>query len=218
MKSTFNPFRSKRLAYRAIEDTLEDDDFIHSIQSDPQSFATSNTTLLKPQARRDTMNGYKTGLIKHSLLSVIILLPAHSELDDQQVHNISTAGTIQANWTSIGIIALRSDGAGHSHHRSSSITIDIAAQFQDRGYGGEAIEWVLEWGFRKAGLHRIWLESLSYNPSASHLYERLGFQLEGRQREAIWYDGEWHDVLIFGMLAREWREKNLKDLKDASGN
>ncbi|KAB8071529.1 acyl-CoA N-acyltransferase [Aspergillus leporis] len=184
--STFNPFRSKQLAYRAIEDTPEDENFIHAIQSDPQSFATSNTTLLRPQAKRDTLNGYKTGLIKHSLLSAIILLPTPNDHDEQQEHNLDTAVTAKETWTPIGIVALRSDGAGHSHHRASSITIDIASQYQNRGYGGEAIEWVLDWGFRKTGLHRIWLESLSYNPGASHLYERLGFQLEGRQREAIW--------------------------------
>ncbi|BAE57772.1 unnamed protein product [Aspergillus oryzae RIB40] len=179
--ANINPFRSRRLAYRAVEDTPEDDDFIHSIQSDPLSYATSNSTLLKPQTKRDTLNGYKKHLMEDALLAVIILLPT------QNVHDQpGTAGPPQEIWTSIGIIALKKDEPGHGHHRKSSISIDIAKPYQNHGYGSEAIEWVVDWGFRKAGLHRIAVEAFSYNPGATRLYERLGFQFEGRQREAIW--------------------------------
>ncbi|KNG81687.1 GNAT family acetyltransferase [Aspergillus nomiae NRRL 13137] len=198
--STFNPFRSKRLAYRAIEDTPEDEDFIHSIQSDPLSYATSNSTLLKPQTRSDTLNGYKKNLVKDTLLAVIILLPTQNAHDQP-----GTAGPPQEMWTSIGIIALKKSEPGHGHHRKSSISIDIAKPYQNQGYGSEAIQWAVDWGFRKAGLHRIAVEAFSYNQGATRLYERLGFTFEGRQREAIWYDGDWHDLLTFGMLDREWK-------------
>lgn len=209
--ANINPFRSRRLAYRAVEDTPEDDDFIHSIQSDPLSYATSNSTLLKPQTKRDTLNGYKKHLMEDALLAVIILLPT------QNVHDQpGTAGPPQEIWTSIGIIALKKDEPGHGHHRKSSISIDIAKPYQNHGYGSEAIEWVVDWGFRKAGLHRIAVEAFSYNPGATRLYERLGFQFEGRQREAIWYDGDWHDLLIFGMLDREWKTQQQKKSKKGS--
>ncbi|KAF5867305.1 hypothetical protein ETB97_000074 [Aspergillus alliaceus] len=217
--STFNPFRSKRLAYRAIEDTPEDDDFIHSIQSDPLSYVTSNSALLKPQTKQDTLNGYKKHLVKDSLLAVIILLPndkAQDEPREKEERNTSRAAIGQDAWTSVGIVALKKGEPGHSHHRNSEVSIDIAKPYQNCGFGSEAIEWVLDWGFRKAGLHRIAVLSFSYNLGASRLYERLGFQLEGRQREAIWYDGEWHDMLTFGMLAREWRDNGHRKLKEVS--
>ncbi|KAE8382555.1 acyl-CoA N-acyltransferase [Aspergillus bertholletiae] len=217
--STFNPFQSKRLAYRAIEDTPEDDDFIHFIQSDPLSYATSNSTLLKPQTKRDTLNGYKKHLVEDTLLAVIILLPAsnaHDQSGMQPEHNTSTTGTSQQTWTSIGIIALKRSDPGHDHHRKSAISVDIAKPHQNQGYGSEAIEWVLDWGFQKAGLHRIAVEAFSYNSSATRLYERLGFQFEGRQREAIWYYGGWHDLLTFGMLDREWKEQQQKKSKERS--
>ncbi|KAE8398803.1 acyl-CoA N-acyltransferase [Aspergillus pseudonomiae] len=178
--STFNPFRSKRLAYRAIEDTPEDEDFIHSIQSDPLSYATSNSTLLKPQMKSDTLNGYKKNLVKDTLLAVIILLPTQNAHDQP-----GTAGPTQEMWTSIGIIALKKSKPGHGHHRKSSISIDIAKPYQNQGYGSEAIQWAVDWGFRKAGLHRIAVEAFSYNQGSTRLDERLGFTFEGRQREAI---------------------------------
>jgi RimJ/RimL family protein N-acetyltransferase len=42
------------------------------------------------------------------------------------------------------------------------------------------------------------------------LYARLGFVEEGREREALWHEGEWWDSVEFGMVEREWavlREK-----------
>ncbi|KAE8412887.1 acyl-CoA N-acyltransferase [Aspergillus pseudocaelatus] len=147
--------------------------------------------------------------MEDAILAVIILLPI------QNIQGQPGTGSPEI-WTPIGIIALKKDEPGHDHHRKSSISIDIAKPYQNHGYGSEAIEWVVDWGFRKAGLHRIAVESFSYNPGATRLYERLGFQFEGRQREAIWYDGGWHDMLIFGMLDREWEEQQQKKSKEGS--
>ena len=36
------------------------------------------------------------------------------------------------------------------------------------------------------------------------MYERIGFQAEGRLREAILRDGRAHDQLIMGLLAEEF--------------
>ena len=93
-----------------------------------------------------------------------------------------------------------------AHHRNSYIGIDVLRPFQGKGYGSEAIEWVLGYGFQFAGLHRIGIEAFSYNPGALRLYERLGFVPEGRRREEMWFNGAWHDIITFGMLEHEWRE------------
>jgi RimJ/RimL family protein N-acetyltransferase len=49
------------------------------------------------------------------------------------------------------------------------------------------------------------------------LYERLGFVYEGRKREVLWYDGEYHDMFLGAMLRREWQERYgvKRDGKDA---
>ncbi|RAL13088.1 GNAT family N-acetyltransferase [Aspergillus homomorphus CBS 101889] len=192
-------FQSQRLLYRAVEDTPEDEDFIHSIQSDPEAYANSTPALPKPQAKRDTINGYKKSLTERALLSAIIVLPHEpsSEEDSQKT----------GPGTPIGIISLRREGGDFAHHRGTSITIDIARLYRGQGYGSEAIIWVLDWAFRRAGLHRVEIQALSYNAGAVRLYERLGFRLEGRRREAIWHNGAWHDDVIFGMVEREWKER-----------
>ena len=71
-------------------------------------------------------------------------------------------------------------------------------------FTGEAINWMLDWAFRYAGLHAVRLHVYSYNVGAVRLYERLGFVKEGSQREALFFDRGWHDVLSYSMLEREW--------------
>ena len=89
-------------------------------------------------------------------------------------------------------------------------TVDLVAtapEHQGKGYGSEAVQWALGWGFDMAGLHRIGIEAFSYNEGAMRLYEKLGFVMEGRRREEIWFDGGWHDFVTYGMLEGEWRER-----------
>ena len=94
-----------------------------------------------------------------------------------------------------------------SHHRNTMIGINIAPDYQGQGYGSEAVLWALEWAFRHANMHRVEIGAVAYNEGAWKLYERLGFVHEGRKREAMWYDGEYHDLVLLGMLKKEWQEK-----------
>jgi len=49
-------------------------------------------------------------------------------------------------------------------------------------------------------LHRVQLEVYDFNPRAMRCYEKCGFQVEGRQREALFRNGSYHDILIMGIL------------------
>jgi RimJ/RimL family protein N-acetyltransferase len=74
-----------------------------------------------------------------------------------------------------------------------------------RGLGTEAIGLVLDMAFEGLGLHRVGLTVLSTNTRALALYEGLGFQTEGRLREAF-RDGDRRcDGIVMGLLAEEYR-------------
>jgi RimJ/RimL family protein N-acetyltransferase len=55
------------------------------------------------------------------------------------------------------------------------------------------------------GLHRVELDVYDFNTRARHIYEKLGFVLEGTKREALWFDDGWVDCHVMGLLASEWR-------------
>jgi RimJ/RimL family protein N-acetyltransferase len=75
---------------------------------------------------------------------------------------------------------------------------------QGKGYGYDAMRLMLDFAFQELNLHRLQLTVFSYNRRASALYEKLGFQREGIYREFLHRDGQRYDMLLYGMLRREW--------------
>ncbi len=75
------------------------------------------------------------------------------------------------------------------------------------GYGTEAAELMLWLAFERIGLHRVALSVFGFNSRAIRSYEKAGFVLEGRHREAILRDGRRWDELTMGILASEWRAR-----------
>jgi RimJ/RimL family protein N-acetyltransferase len=77
--------------------------------------------------------------------------------------------------------------------------------YRGKGYGTEAMRLILRFAFGELNLHRLQLTVFSYNERAIRLYERMGFQREGVFRECLLRDGQRHNMLLYGLLAREWR-------------
>jgi RimJ/RimL family protein N-acetyltransferase len=78
------------------------------------------------------------------------------------------------------------------------------------GLGREAIGLVLKHAFGELGLHRISLRVVDDNTRAIRCYRACGFVEEGREREAAYVAGEWHDDVIMGLLSREFRARLTK--------
>lgn len=203
-------FRSERLVFRPVEDNDQDKSFIHeAILSDPVSRAMGNPTLFVPVTRAVSYAEIEAG-IKGSLLGLLICLPG--EAVAPEVDNVPDAGTRadekrgNSDLTPIGFLFLHkyvSDTTAHP--RRTRISIQLAKPYQSMGYGTEAIRWALTWAFRWADLHRVEIAAASYNERAVKLYAKLGFVLEGGQREAVFMNGGWFDIVSFGMLQREWK-------------
>jgi RimJ/RimL family protein N-acetyltransferase len=72
-----------------------------------------------------------------------------------------------------------------------------------RGYGTQATKAVVAYGFDVVGLHRIELGVYAFNPRAQRAYEKAGFTREGVRRDALCWEGEWHDEILMAVLASE---------------
>jgi len=72
------------------------------------------------------------------------------------------------------------------------------------GYGTEATRLMVDHAFRVLGLHRVALSVFAFNERAIRSYEKVGFVVEGRSREAIRRDGRWWDELQMSILGSEW--------------
>jgi RimJ/RimL family protein N-acetyltransferase len=63
---------------------------------------------------------------------------------------------------------------------------------------------LLCFGFREMNVRRIWLRVDENHARGISLYERLGFEHEGRQRDAHWSRGDALDVLVMGIERAEF--------------
>ena len=96
-------------------------------------------------------------------------------------------------------------------NRSTEIDVVIGgAAYRDRGYGTDAIRAFVGFLFDDVGLHRVWLGTNDYNVRAQRAYEKAGFRREGVMRRSDCVDGRWVDVIIYGILADEFRHGDIQ--------
>lgn len=188
---------------RAVE-SPDDDDLFLRIQQSPIDFRNSNARVQKPQSRADASR-YQKHVLEQALLGVTICLAPRSDAVD--------AAEKEKAGPAVGVIHLSEVTQHMRAHSFSEIGIDILPEYQGKGYGTEAIKWVLEWGFQAAHLHRIVIRAFEYNYGARKLYERLGFKHEGTAREEIWSQGRYWDGYQYALLEQDWRSMHEERAK-----
>jgi RimJ/RimL family protein N-acetyltransferase len=77
-----------------------------------------------------------------------------------------------------------------------------------KGYSKEAARLVLEHGFLQLNLHRIYCGTSIENVPMQKLAISLGMTKEGYQRQALFKNGKYLDILEFGILKKEFLDKN----------
>lgn len=75
-----------------------------------------------------------------------------------------------------------------------------------KGYGRQALNQLLNFGFNELNFHRIQLNVLEFNEAAIALYEKAGFRREGIFREFVLRDNKRYDLLLYGLLKQEWEK------------
>ena len=76
--------------------------------------------------------------------------------------------------------------------------------FRGKGAAQEATRLILSYGFRTLGLNRIYLRTRGGNLKNIRLNERMGFRFEVVLEEAALFEGRLTDVVLMGMLRREF--------------
>lgn len=76
---------------------------------------------------------------------------------------------------------------------------------RERGYGAEAIDLILGYGFEELGLQSVGLSVFEFNEQAISVYEKLGFRRNDRIRQAVKRDGKLYDAILMNIAESEWR-------------
>ncbi len=80
----------------------------------------------------------------------------------------------------------------------------------NQGFGSEAMDLLLRHGFNTLNLNRIGLVVYANNPRAIRSYEKVGFLVEGRKRQAIYKDGQYIDEILMSVIREDWLNRQVK--------
>jgi ribosomal-protein-alanine N-acetyltransferase len=89
--------------------------------------------------------------------------------------------------------------------QSATLGYWIAEPFARKGHMSEALACVAAFAFDRLGLHRLEAACLPTNEASRRVLQKIGFQQEGYARGYLRINGLWHDHLLFGLLAEDWR-------------
>lgn len=77
--------------------------------------------------------------------------------------------------------------------------------YWSKGCGTEAARLLINYGFQQLNLHRISSTAFAFNERSIKLHKKVGFQEEGRLRQAFFKNGQYHDLILLGILREEWK-------------
>jgi ribosomal-protein-alanine N-acetyltransferase len=93
----------------------------------------------------------------------------------------------------------------HGWHKRGSIGFELARSYWRQGIMTEALDAIIEFGFRDVGLNRIQAVVMPGNEGSEKLLNKLGFQREGILREyENWGEKGYVDLLMFSLLRCEY--------------
>jgi RimJ/RimL family protein N-acetyltransferase len=86
-------------------------------------------------------------------------------------------------------------------HRSALVGLRIGDEAnRGQGYGSDALRLTVNYCWNHLNLSRIEMAVFESNQRAIKLYSTFGFAVEGVQRQALFIDGQWLNVVLMGLL------------------
>ena len=80
------------------------------------------------------------------------------------------------------------------------------SKFRGKKLGQESTRCIVQYGFSKLMLNKIFLRVFKENLSAIKCYKNCGFLEDGTFREDVLVDGKYRDIVFMSILKAEWNE------------
>ncbi|WP_132060615.1 GNAT family N-acetyltransferase [Halorussus amylolyticus] len=110
--------------------------------------------------------------------------------DEDDVRRIGTVHVDDADW------------------RRPDLGYWLVPEVHGDGYGKEAVSLLIDYVFSTYDHPAVGAVAYDFNDASRGLLESLGFAEEGRVRKDRFIDGEYVDTVQYGLLRREWRERD----------
>jgi RimJ/RimL family protein N-acetyltransferase len=90
-------------------------------------------------------------------------------------------------------------------HTSADIGLALAKEFRGKGIGTEVTALLTSLAFDQYNMHKVELFTRADNQAMIKSAEKCGFKVEGKVRETLYFNGEFHDGVQMGVLKEEFK-------------
>jgi hypothetical protein len=142
-----------------------------------------------------------------AITSTTLRIPYPSTLEDTKnfikacescnlVHGIVFTILLKDTREIIGVISLEIE----PEHERGMFGYWIGKDYWGNGYCTEAARAVLDFGFKKLNLHRIFAQYMKENEASGKIMKNIGMQYEGCLKEHVKKDGIFKDMIQYGIF------------------
>ncbi len=170
--------------------------------------------LLRPVRRSDLANFLKWFNDPEVIQYLSMYLPMTEMAEEKYIEDL---GTTRANAVAAFVIEaivgsetkpIGNVGLHNINNKDRNASFGIAIgekEYWSKGLGTEAARLIVAYGFDQLNLHRIGSSALGFNERSIRMHLAVGFAEEGRQRDGIFKNGNYTDLVLFGLLRSEWK-------------
>jgi len=105
----------------------------------------------------------------------------------------------------VGGCRLNAEG---SIHQDAGLGYVLIHRYWGKGYATEAAKALIQYGFSKMRLHRIWATCDIRNKVSARVLEKAGMKREGLLRKNVFQKGQWRDSYLYAILEPKTRQRH----------
>jgi ribosomal-protein-alanine N-acetyltransferase len=109
--------------------------------------------------------------------------------------------TIKVDGQLIGSVGFREINPEHNH---AEMGCWIGVEWWGQGYATEATRALLQFGFERLNLNRIYAHHMVRNPTSGRVLEKIGMKREGLLRQCVRKWGVFEDVVLLAIVREDW--------------
>lgn len=168
--------KGKKIYLRALEP--EDLDFLYTIENDALYWEVSST---------------QTPYSKH----ILTLYLANAHLDIYEAKQLRLIIAENNSDKSVGIIDLFDF---NPQHKRAGIGILIIKNEQQNGFASEALELLINYGFKQLNLHQLFANITPDNTNSLHLFKKYHFKEIGVKKEWVYTNQKFKDEILLQLI------------------
>lgn len=106
---------------------------------------------------------------------------------------------ICADGSPVGVVGLVPDETPGS----AELGYWVTPETWGNGYATEAVDLMAAYAFDHRRLHKVYATAYDHNAGSRRVLEKAGFVEEGVRREEVFVDGEYRDLIHYGLIEGE---------------